>query len=186
MKLKWLLTIILVLGVSFAACEKEIAVEKSISPFQDIMGSDVHDYGTYQVKITYVSKQTNPIPTLAFSSSYYPDMSAFKLYYRDGIHYGNDDIAVWSFLATPEEIKSFVDSIAPFPALTSTDTIPNPKLSFMIMRDTGTDEEKCFEALVGDADSYDLLYTLRASLDPSNGLGGALVDQLSQVLQVSP
>lgn len=201
-KIKWLLTIILALIVGFAACfalywfellpwgPAEQAVSKSISPFTDIVGADVHDYRTYQVKITYVGMQKAPIPTLAFSSFYQPlDMSAFKPYYRDGIHYGNDDISVWSFNMSPEAMDRFVGTIPPM----STADIPDPKLSLMIMRDVGTEREKCFEALVSDANCYDLLYALRKSLEPvdplvepRNDLAIARVDQLSQILQVYP
>jgi len=162
-------------------------VEKPESAFEKIVGQDVSDYRYYQVKITYVGIQLKAMPTLAFSSSHLSlDISRFKPYCRQGVDYSNDDINVLSFTASPEEIKRFIDSIATVPALTTTDTIADPELSLMIMRDTGTDEEQCLEALVGGSDCGVLMLKLHTSLDPSNSSAIELVTLMSKILQVYP
>jgi hypothetical protein len=187
MKNKWFIAVIAVVlaGLAVFLLCHYVWVEEPMSTFENIVGDTVTDYQYHQIKITYVGMQLKSMPTLAFSSSYLSlDLSRFESYHREGIDYSNDDINVLSFTASPEEIKRFVDSIATIPALTTTANITDPEFSFMIMRDTGTNEEQCFEALLSGSDCGVLMLKLLASLDPTNSTGIELVTLTSNIFQV--
>ena len=159
---------------------------KPISPFSDFISPNVNDYATYQFKITYLGPQLKVVPTLAFYDPVHTtwDISKFVPYERNEIDYGNDYIHIQLFSITPQEMKTFVLKIAMYPELTDTSSIPDPYISFMILRDPGTAQEKAFEGLMTKEETQELLYLLHESLDWSNTDGISLVTRYRVILHV--
>jgi hypothetical protein len=166
------------LGVNCVPKEAEMG-------FEEFQAFDLQQLHTLQVKLTYVGKQTEPIPTVAFTSSFNTvDMEKFKPFRRSGFHYGNDDIPdIWTFACSPEELKRIIDAVGEIEAVRQGKVV-GEFLSFM-MYNTTPAGDKAFEAILDAETSKLLLSKIRAALDTGNTEGIATLDGLAQVLLLS-
>jgi hypothetical protein len=118
-----------------------------------------------QAKLTWVGPQTKPIPTLVFSTFHrLPELAAFAPLRTPGLHYGNDEHAVWHFAVEPaeaarvlERLRGAVEGAASEPAAVS------------LMVDPG--RAGGFEAVLDLESGRAAARAAADGLDESNGLG---------------
>jgi len=165
-------------GVNCAPEEAEMGFDE----FQDF---NLEQLRTLQVKLTYVGIQEEPIPTVAFTSSFNTvDMEKFRPFRRSGFHYGNDDLPnIWTFTCSPEELKGMIDAVGEIEAVRQGEVI-GEFLSFM-MYNTTSEGDKAFEAILDAETSKLLLSKIRAALDTGNTGGIETLDGLAQILSLS-
>ncbi|MBM3149180.1 MAG: hypothetical protein FJ008_01990 [Chloroflexi bacterium] len=149
--------------------------------FKEFQDFDLQQLQTLQVKLTYVGSQKKPIPTVAFTSHFNVlDMEKFRPFRRDGFDYGNDDIAVWTFTCSPEELQRITKSAGEIQVVRRGEVI-GEFLSFMMLNTT-LRGDRVHEAILDAETSRLLLEKLRAALEPGNTQGIETFDQLMQIL----
>lgn len=138
-----------------------------LASFSEVHSTNPDDYGTYQLKFTYLGPQLKMVPTaggVGIARAY--EDSVFNAYER-GLNYGNDIFTPDTLLVQPVEFQAFVDSIATVSGLQDTAFVPEPNASLMILRDSGP-TEKCWEHLATRQETETLFQFLHDSLsDPA-------------------
>ncbi|MFQ6096526.1 MAG: hypothetical protein ACE5O2_02280 [Armatimonadota bacterium] len=153
-----------------------------LAPYSDFLAYGEGELGALQVKLTYVGVQRKTTPTLAFTSyRNVLDMSRFASFRRPGVHYGNDDVAVWNFTATTAELASFLRAAGKFRAVAKPHEPDKPWVSLMIYNAVG-DEERGFEALLSREDGEKVAAAVAASLSERNGLARQIVRDWTEVV----
>ncbi|MFQ6132259.1 MAG: hypothetical protein ACE5R4_09515 [Armatimonadota bacterium] len=153
-----------------------------LAPLSDFQAYNQDELLGLQVKLTYVGVQRKTTPTLAFTSyQHVLDMSRFASFRREGVHYGNDDAAVWNFTATTAELSAVIQGAAKIAAVAQPRDVGDPWVSLMLYNEVGG-EEKGFEALLGRADAEKLASAVADAIARQNGLARQIVaDWVEQV-----
>lgn len=168
------LALICGLGVNCTPKEAKIA-------FKEFQAFDPQQLRTLQVKLTYVGAQDKPVPTVAFTSNFNVlDLQKFKPYRRPGFDYSNDDIIVWTFVCSPEELQRIIKSVGEIRAVRRGEVI-GEFMSFM-MHNTTPVGDRVHETILNADTTKLLLEKIKASLDPENTEGTGTLDQLMQIL----
>jgi hypothetical protein len=144
------------------------------------MGTDLRKL---QIKLTYVGSQTKPVPTVAFTTFYHIiRMDWFLSHRRSGLHYNNDEIAVWNFTVTPDEIRRIVAMLSRLEAVQEHRGTEEACLSLMIVLQDSRLGPSAFEAVL-DLDSVEaVIDAIRDALDEGNGLGRQVMDLQRQLI----
>lgn len=150
---------------------------QSFSPYSDFQSMTLAQLATLQVKLTYVGPTSEPLSSVAFTSTTNTlNLSLFVPFRRAGIGYSNDDLAVpLTFTASAQELKSVIDNVATLPNVTAGGVATTRFISFSLVNTQPA--TKGFEAVLNSADARLLFDQLRLSL-ASNGSG---LKQLSQM-----
>ncbi len=119
-----------------------------------------------QVKITSVSGQEKPVPTLIFNSFTSPlNVDLFAPYKRPGINYANDGITNSTFTVRASDVQQFAARVLANPALSNPEFSPEePYYSLTIVDGEGAG----FESLVDEWNGDALIDAVLASIDPAN------------------
>jgi hypothetical protein len=141
------------------------------------------DLRPLQVKLTYVGPQTKSVPTVVFTTFYHiPVLNWFVGLRTPGLHYSNDDIALWSFTVTPEEMSQVVNAIAQPDIVPENRESGDPFLSFMMAAQGSRIGSIGFETVV-NCDQFSVLSeTIRNALDSTNQLARSVIDRQRQLI----
>lgn len=141
------------------------------------------DLRTLQIKFTYVGTQHKPLSSVVFTSFYHlVQMEWFLPLRSENLHYANDEIALWHFTVTPEEIHRVVTVLAGMPILQASNEATAPYLSVMFnMRDSRLGEIAT-EVVLNRNNAELLMTTLYNALDTSNGVGRMVINLQQQQL----
>jgi hypothetical protein len=143
----------------------------------------VTDLRPLQVKLTYVGPQTKPVPTVVFTTFYHiPVLDWFVGLRTPGLHYDNDDIALWNFTITPEEMSQVVKSMAKSDIVPENRESSVPFMSLMMAAQGSRIGSVGFEAVV-DRDQFRVLSdAIRNALDSTNQLARRVIDRQRQLI----
>jgi hypothetical protein len=141
------------------------------------------DLRTLQVKLTYVGPQTKPRPTVVFTTFHHlMQMAWFLPMRRDDLPYGNDDVAVWNFTVTPEELKHIVEALLKIATTGRSAEDTPPFLSLMLCLRESRLGDVAGELVLGEGAAESMILALYQALDETNGVGRAVVTLQRQVL----
>ncbi len=141
------------------------------------------DLRPLQVKLTYIGPQTKPIPTVVFTTFYHvPVLDWFFGLRTPGLHYNNDDIALWNFTVTPEEMSQVVNAMAKSDIVPENRESGDPLLSLMMAVQGSRIGRVGFEAVL-NRDQFGVLNeTVRDALDSTNQLARSVIDRQRQLI----
>lgn len=141
------------------------------------------DLRPLQVKLTYVGPQTKSVPTVVFTTFYHiPVLNWFVGLRTPGLHYSNDDIALWNFTVTPEEMSRVVNAIAKSDIVPENRESGDPLLSLMMVAQGSRIGSIGFEAVVTYDQFRVLSDTIRNALDSTNHLARGVIDRQRQLI----
>jgi hypothetical protein len=135
------------------------------------------DLRTLQFKITYVGSQSKPVPTIVFTSFYHlVQMDWFLPLRRPGLHYANDDVLVWNFTVTPEEMKQIALNLNALRALHQIQTMNESFISLAgVLKDSRLGEH-AFEAVLDRQNAQQVMSAIRSGVNAANGLAHTILD----------
>jgi hypothetical protein len=141
------------------------------------------DLRSLQVKLTYLGAQTKPVPSVVFTTFHHLiRMDWFVPLRRPGLHYGNDEIAVWNFTVTPDEIKHIVETISRVEAVRKRGETEDACVSLMFILQGSRLGRSSFEALL-DLDGFEAVTSaLRNAIDEDNGLARKVLNLQRQLI----
>jgi hypothetical protein len=141
------------------------------------------DLRPLQVKVTYVGVQSKPLPTVVFSTFHHLiAMDWFTRLRRPGLHYQNDEVALWNFSVTPEEMFRVVEALAAPDLLRDDRDVADPALSLMIVIKQSRLGDHEFEALFDRSRCRVLMDAIWGAVAPTNSLGASVLDQQRRLL----
>lgn len=155
-----------------------------IADILDVLASaTATDLRPLQIKLTYVGPQTKSVPSIAFTTFYHVlDLDWFVGLRSLGLHYDNDDIAVWNFTVTPEEMMQVVGRLAKAGAISEIRELRDPHLSFTLAIRNSRIGDAAFEAVLDRVRAKVLIETIRNTLGPINQLAATVIDQHHQIV----
>jgi hypothetical protein len=129
-------------------------------------------------KLTYLSEQKKPVPTVVFGSfQRLPDMAAFKPYQTPGLHYGNDNFKnIENFSVDLAELKAMLQKANTIPAVQQGKR--DGKFLAFVVVDTTPGEVKGLEVALNQADAKALVTALQTAAFPSNGMAKQILTAL--------
>lgn len=142
------------------------------------------DLRNLQIKLTYLGTQKKPVPTNVFTTYFHKiDMDWFLAMRTHGLHYGNDEIAVWNFTVSPDQMKMVVDALLEGIDTWGTVGVMSPCLSLMLaLRESRLGQSAC-EALLDKESTLNVTATIRDALAAGgNALGRDLVNKQRQMI----
>jgi hypothetical protein len=135
------------------------------------------DLRTLQFKITYVGPQSKPVPTIVFTSFYHLiQMDKFLPLRRPGLHYGNDDVLVWNFTVTPEEMQQIALSLNGLQALHDFQAMNESFISLVAVLKDSRLGECAFEAILDRQNAQQVMSAIRSGMNADNGLAHTILD----------
>jgi hypothetical protein len=141
------------------------------------------DLRPLQVKLTYVGPQTKSVPTVVFTTFYHiPVLNWFVNLRTPGLHYSNDDIALWNFTVAPEEMSRVVNAIAKPGIVPENLESGQPLLSVMMAAQGSRIGSVGFEAVVDRNQFRVLSDAIRNALDSTNQLATSVIDRQRQLI----
>jgi hypothetical protein len=143
------------------AASLESAVSPELSSFAEIHSATLADYESCQLKLTYMGAQSKRRSSLAMVSTLRAggfDLAGFAPFQHHG-SYHNDSFVGDTLRVAPAELKAFLDSIVPHPALQDTIPPPAPHVSLMVMREYGA-SAMCWEHITASYAEGELLFQL--------------------------
>jgi hypothetical protein len=145
--------------------------------------SSPRDLRTLQIKLTFVGTQHKPLPSVVFNSFHHiVNLEWFIPMRSPDLHYANDEIAVWHFTATPEEIHSIVTVLTELPKFQSPSEIDAPYLSVMFALGDPRTETIATEVVLSRPNAQTLVTAVYDALDRSNGIGRMVITLQQQLL----
>lgn len=131
-----------------------------------------------QVKLTYLSEQTKPVPTVVFGPfQRLPDLAAFKPYQTLGLPYGNDNFKnIEHFSVDLAELKAMLQKANTIPAVQQGKR--DGKFLAFVVVDTTPGEVKGLEVVLNQADAKALVTALQTAASPSNGMAKQILTAL--------
>ena len=141
-------------------------VHVALSEFAD---RDPSRLAGVHVKLTYLSEQTKPIPTVVFGSfSQQPSMAWFKPFEKRGHDYGNDNLSrVEHFTVGLDELKAMLQKANTIPAVQQ-GRQDGKVLSFGVV-DSAPGSNKGLQVILDLPDAKALVAALQGAALPSNG-----------------
>jgi hypothetical protein len=136
----------------------------TLVPYSEFVAMTPDQLGALHAKVTFVGLQTRVVQSLGFtgpSTSF--DAAVFIPFRRPGVFYGNDDISVRTFVATPGQLEAVIDGAGTVPAVVGGGVASEPFISFGLVNKIGG-EVKAFEAILNTVDGALLFDRLRAAL----------------------
>ena len=141
------------------------------------------DLRNLQVKLTYVGTQTKPIPTVVFTTFYHNiHMDWFLPLRKSNLHYANDEIALWNFTVTPDEMKQVITALAQAKVLQKPNETPAAYLSLMLVQRDSRIGPSEFEAVLSREDAESVSSAIRDALADDNGLARKVMDLHQQLI----
>ncbi len=185
-----LLVLIAVLILMPSSSEPQIS-----SSYAEFQAMSLEQLKSLQVKLTFVGEQARPIPSVAFTSIFHTlDLGKFVPFRRSGINYSNDELAVRSFSASPEELKALIDGVGTLPDVTAGGVAEEVFLSFALFNSAGPGHpshdahglhagDRAFEAVLNQSDAAAVLGKVLRALQ-SNSLGSRVLSAMACSLDV--
>jgi hypothetical protein len=136
-----------------------------------------------EVKLTYLSEQTIPTPSVVFHPfQTLPDLAAFVPFRSSGLSYTNDELPrVESFAVQLAELKAMLQAANAISAVQQ-GRRDGKYLSFMVV-DRTPGQVKGLEVVLNKPDAVALVTALKGAASPGNGLAvqvlGSLLTRLS-------
>ncbi len=141
------------------------------------------DLRPLQVKLTYIGPQTKPIPTVILTTFYHvPVLDWFVGLRTPGLHYSNDDIALWNIVVTPEEMSQVVKAMAKPDIVPEGRESSDPLISVMGAAQGSRIGSVGFEAVVNRDQFSVLSEAVRNALDSTNQLARSVIDRQRQLI----
>ena len=136
--------------------------------FKPFTKMNLEELKTLQVKLTYLGIQNKPFKTIVFTSQWNKlDMKKFVPYRRQGFGYMNDDFAMQSFIATPEELQSLILSVSSFAPVAGGQIAKNPFLSIMFFNSTAQGDQ-IHEAVLSYEQTQEFFIYFRGALEKNH------------------
>jgi hypothetical protein len=138
---------------------------------------------TLQVKLTFVGEQNKILYTVVITSTFNEsDLSVFVPLRLSGIHYGNDDIAVKTYKASPSELSAMIQNISSLTVVTSGGVSTDAFLSFAM-----ASGHRVFETILNPGDTGDIFEQIYFALQANQNCSEALASQwLAMGLGIGP
>lgn len=134
------------------------------------------DLRTLQIKLTYVGNQHKPLPSIVITTFYHlVRMEWFFPLRSSHLHYTNDEVALWHFTVTPEEILRVVTVLGSLPVLQNPNELNVPCLSVMFVLYDSRLGDMATEVVLSRPDAEVLVDALYGALEASNGVGRTVI-----------
>ena len=134
------------------------------SPFSALVSANNAQYGTYQVKITYLgSQEKSCISLLLYGSLRTANGAEFEPYRTPGVNYSNDSLPFNAMMVTGTSIKKFVDALNLRPDIKVSGGSNTPQLSLMIEKGTSPGE-LVFEHLADYTEAHGIMNILEGAV----------------------
>jgi hypothetical protein len=175
------------LAIISLSSPKVFSMSYRVQPHTEVLlplsQATARDLRTLQIKFTYVGSQPKPLPSVVFTSFYHlARMEWFLPLRSSNLHYANDDIALWNFTVTPEEIHSVVTVLAGMPILQASREATEPYLSLMLAIRDSRLGEIATEVVLNRTNAELLMAAVFNALDKGNGVGRMVIKLQQQQL----
>ncbi len=139
-----------------------------VVPLSEFANRDAGLLVGVNVKLTYLSEQTKPIPTVVFGSfSVLPSLAPFKPFEKRGHDYGNDALSrVEHFSVGLAELKAMLQKANTIPAV-QRGSQSGTVLSFGVV-DSAPGSTKGLQVILDRADAQALVAALQGAALPGN------------------
>lgn len=153
------------------------------SGLEVLAGGTARDLRTLQVKLTHVGMQSKPVPSVVFTTFYHiVRMEWFVPLRKPGLHYNNDEIALWNFTVTPEEVERIVKSLHKSATGQAAQQTQGPYLSLMLALRESRLGQHDYEAVFSQDQSAIVIQTITDALNADNGMGRKVMALRQQVV----
>lgn len=135
---------------------------QAFSPYSDFLNMTPQQFGSLQVKLTYMGIQNKVTPSLGYSAASPFNLSLFTPFYRPGFSYDNDT-SIKTYVVPTAQLQAIVTQVGGLSAVTAGGVAANPFVSFSMTASINGQTEG-FEAIVDAPTALQLFSALEAAL----------------------